>query len=193
MKKFVEDYKYIHIPFCTQCCKHSEFTATTTNQIRGAITMDNPAGFDPTFVANKQTTKLICNTCGQQMGYLKDRIAGERDEYTIEFYSDHELQLLANPPESSIRDSRQVGIVCLAIGLIPLYFFWGKHEVGAIIWAVLAGGFGLLCLWSADHGFEDAIKELEKRATTNGRIKIGTSPNNETVVFHQKTGEITYE
>ena len=127
----MKDYKYNHIPFCTQCNKHSEFTATTTNQIRGAVTMDNPGGLDPTFVATKQTTNLICNTCGQKMNYLKDFMSSWADatDYSRQFFTDSQVKKAQEIEEAgwSVGMFRFL-ILFSAAPVLLVYYLAGFHD-----------------------------------------------------------------
>lgn len=211
--KFVKDYKYNQIPYCTQCNKHSEFTATTTNQIRGGVTIDNPEGFNPTFFANNQMTKLICKTCGQEMDYLKDFESDWQNahDYSRQFFTDSEVKEASGGWGTIAFTLIFIwGIVAL-IGYLPFNFCLDKVQSipagdGKGWWpglTILSGGWGIflaiIMVFGTVHilaGIIKANEELEeraKRASTNGRLNICTSPNNEKVVFNQKTGEITYE
>jgi hypothetical protein len=197
--KFVDDYKYKHIPFCGTCRKHSGFSVNTTNTIRGAVSFDNPDGLDPTFVANKSTTNIHCNTCGKIMSRFEDinRSFTNATDYEMQFYSDAELEYDKKEEKGCSMFSIVTPFLCSLVFVFVMQevFLWeggawlGLSLGGGIAWLVL----GLLSRLKSDTVIKCDAEKAKRKSRKSQRLMIGTSPNNETVVFNQRTGEITYD
>jgi hypothetical protein len=192
--KFVDEYKYKNIPFCNSCWKHTEFSVNTTNSIRGAVSLDNPNGPDPTFVANKSTTNIHCNTCGKIMSRFEDinRSFEDATDYEMQFYSDSELICKKGSFE---------WLVGWAMALAPIgcTYLVGQESDNAdwmiflfflsLFWLISA----ILSLYNDPKEHKCNAEKAKRKSRRSERLRIGTSPNNEKVVFNQKTGVITYE
>ena len=190
--KFVDDYKYSHIPYCETCDKHSEFSVNTTNAIRGAVSFDNPNGPDPTFVANKSTTKLHCNTCGKLMSRFEDinRSFTDATDYEMQFYSDSELEYDKDVEKGCSWVFIFIPFVCcLVMAGVVANEASQWYVGGALVWLVL----GLISRTKSDTVKKCDAEKSKRKSRQSERLIIGTSPNNERVIFNQRTGEITYE
>lgn len=185
--KFAQDYRYRNIPFCSQCASHTKFIPVHSNRVVGAVTYDNPnSNIDPTYVATRAETKLVCSTCGSEMFKWAEK-SSETGKYFDQFLSQQELQ----------RNTENVAkgcgrILCAFLALVALAFLlqyrvlndkniYVTLGVPIIIYSILYP----LCKLALIN--RTAAKYQKKIVT------VGKGVNGETVLFHQKTGEIEYK
>ena len=191
--KFVKDYKYKHIPFCFVCTKHTQFSVNTTSRITGAVSFENSEGPNPTFVNSRSDTNIHCNSCGKIMSRFEDLKDDFElnDVYDMQLYQDDELNK---------GQDWTVFISLLLTGLFPLGCSIGITDgspddeyfyMFSILWLLSMG-------WYACNPFlkgrnNVSAEKAKRKLRKYNRIIIGTSPNNEEVIFNQKTGDISYE
>ena len=191
--KFVKDYKYKHIPFCFVCTKHTQFSVNTTSRITGAVSFENSEGPNPTFVNSRSDTNIHCNSCGKIMSRFEDRKDDfeRNNEYDMQLYQDDELN----------KGEDWTGFIGLSlIALFPLGCTVATDDgsssmevffLASIVW--LIGMFVIACKDFLKGSNNVSAEKAKRKLRKYNRIIIGTSPNNEEVIFNQKTGDISYE
>jgi hypothetical protein len=195
--KFAQEYKYRNIPFCSQCAAHTKFIPVQSNRVVGAVTYDNPnSNIDPTFVATRTETKLVCSTCGSEMFKWADK-GSATSGYFQRFLTASEAK----------EQSRNDGCGCLFLALWPLgcagaiiseIFKNGGRDIGRTIYidhddaafllslALLIGSIVIFILLVVGSGIFDKKKKMKK-------FIVGKGVNGETVWFDQETGKIEYK
>jgi hypothetical protein len=185
--KFAQDYKYRNIPFCSQCATHSKFIPVQGNRVVGAVTYDIPnSNIDPTYVATRTETKLVCSTCGSEMFKWVEK-SSETGKYFDQFLSQQELQ----------RNTENVAkgcgrILCAFLALVVLAFLlqyriindkntYVTLGVPIIIYSILYPLSKLALINRAPVKYQNKI------------VTVGKGVNGETVSFDQKTGKIEYK
>lgn len=191
--KFAQDYKYRHIPFCSLCAAHTKFTPVQNNRVVGAVTIDNPnSNIDPTYVATRTETKLVCNTCGSEMFKWSEKESAT-DEYFKQFYNQEEAR--KNDTEGSAGGCF-ISLLLAFLISIPLVSLTEKAfdspslELGQFLFFLYICLFGLVFfviiiqfILVPRHN-----KKNHKKITT-----LGKGVNGETVIFYQETGQIEYK
>lgn len=51
--------------YCRKCSKHVDFNSLASNQVKGALTIDNPnADIDPSIILSESKIINVCKNCG---------------------------------------------------------------------------------------------------------------------------------
>lgn len=202
--KFAQDYKYRHIPFCSRCAAHTKFTPVQSNGIVGAMTFDNPnSNIDPTLVATRSETKLLCNACGSEMFKWSNNQVVQGKSFN-RFLTKKELE--KEKLEKIKGDKFQSG--CVLFVTIPLLIllvrnlFWVELEKYQLsIWNIsgqisiitIAILYTIGCMGSIFTPNKLTGGDLKRVENHNRVINVGKGVNGETILFHQETGEIEYK
>jgi hypothetical protein len=213
--KFAQAYKYRHIPFCSQCAAHTKFIPVESNRVVGAVTYDTPnSNIDPTYVATRTETKLVCSTCGSTMFKWADvdmEQFNKSSNYFKKFYSQSQLKYeIGNQSNFPIGCFMLMMIGLLILGCLVglsiflLLSFWAPSLILNSSFSFTEVTFFFLSFWmiiSTPYAWRFAKKENDAQIKNSIMaqqrqhrvITVGKGVNGETVLFDQKTGKIEYK
>lgn len=187
--KFAQKYKYRHIPFCSRCAAHTMFTPVQNNRVVGAMTFDNPnSNIDPTLVATRTESKLVCNTCGSEMfkwENFEDALWGDSNAYFQSFFSKSEVTIGSDGGIAGCFLFVIAPFLAFFIGVI-LYMNGDSIKEPAIMLASAWIVFFLFYRFTCGSAKRSALSHSKM-------ITVGKGVSGETVLFNQKTGQIEYK
>lgn len=201
--KFAQKYKYRLIPFCGRCAAHTNFTPVQNNRVVGAMTFDNPnSNIDPTLVATRTETKLVCNTCGSEMFKWSDKQVVQGNSFnTLLTKKELQQKKLDKIKKNKFQGGCIIFVTIPLIIMVASLLFSGVANYQFSIWnisglvliiiiALLFTIHGIGSIFTANKLTARDLKIVENH---NRVINVGKGVNGETVLFHQETGEIEYK